>query len=247
MTDTTIELRLPLAARRELEQRAKLLAYLSNDWHLVEFGIALAAGIAASSVALTSFASDSLIEVLAASVIVWLFSAGRGASENAKRSAQQLLAAGYFLLVAYIVSHAVYDLIVGARPGASWAGSDSPRSPHRRCRCSRAPMRKVGHALNSSATVSEAGQKQSCAYLSIALLAVSLSMLFPAARPPRSSSPPSRSTRGARAGAAQPASAVLTAAPPGAQPAAPLRCRLNQTNRPGPALARIHGGDRSHP
>jgi divalent metal cation (Fe/Co/Zn/Cd) transporter len=31
--------------------------------------------------------------------------------------------------------------------------------------------RKVGRALNSSATVSEAGQNQICAYLSIALLA----------------------------------------------------------------------------
>lgn len=30
--------------------------------------------------------------------------------------------------------------------------------------------RKVGYALNSSATVSEAGQNQICAYLSIALV-----------------------------------------------------------------------------
>src|SRR5439155_19778108 len=95
-----------LAARTELEARAKLLAQLGNGWHLAEFGIALAAGIAAGSVALTSFAGDSLVEVLAASAIVWLFSAGRGGSERAERRAQQLIAGSYFLLVAYIVSHA---------------------------------------------------------------------------------------------------------------------------------------------
>ena len=171
MTQTTIELQSQLAARTELESRAKLLAQLGNGWHLAEFGIALGAGIAAGSVALTSFAGDSLVEVFAASAIVWLFSAGRGGSEQAERRAQQLIAGSYFLLVAYIVSHALYDLIAGSRPSASWVGIGlaaftAPTMPL----LARA-KRKVGRALNSSATVSEAGQNQICAYLSIALLA----------------------------------------------------------------------------
>jgi hypothetical protein len=84
MTQSTIELQSRLAARTELESRAKLLAQLGNGWHLAEFGIALGAGIAAGSVAVTSFAGDSLVEVLAASAIVWLFGAGRGGSEQAE-------------------------------------------------------------------------------------------------------------------------------------------------------------------
>jgi divalent metal cation (Fe/Co/Zn/Cd) transporter len=170
MAQTTIELGPRLGSRPLLEWRAKLLAYLGNGWHLVEFGIALGAGIAAGSVALTSFAGDSLVEVLAASVIVWLFSANRGASERAERRAQQLVAASYYLLVAYIVSQAFYDLLAGSRPSASWVGIGlaaftAPTMPL----LARA-KRKVGNALNSSATVSEAGQNQICAYLSIALL-----------------------------------------------------------------------------
>lgn len=106
MTQTTIELQPRLAAHTELESRAKLLAHLGNGWHLAEFGIALGAGITAGSVALTSFAGDSLVEVLAALAIVWLFSAGRGGSEQTERRAQQLIAGSYFLLVGYIVSHA---------------------------------------------------------------------------------------------------------------------------------------------
>jgi divalent metal cation (Fe/Co/Zn/Cd) transporter len=171
MTQTTIELESRPAARTKLERRAKLLAHLGNGWHVVEFAIALGAGIGAGSVALTSFAGDSLVEVLAASVIVWLFSAGRGASGDAERRAQQLVAASYLLLVAYIGSHAIYDLVATNKPATSWVGVGlaaftAPTMPL----LARA-KRKVGHALNSAATVSEAGQNQICAYLSLTLLA----------------------------------------------------------------------------
>ncbi len=54
MAQTMIELGPRLGSRPALERRAKLLAYLGNGWHLVELGIALGAGIAAGSVALTS-------------------------------------------------------------------------------------------------------------------------------------------------------------------------------------------------
>src|SRR5438105_13603833 len=117
MAQTTIELRNRLEPgadggdRARLERRAKRLAHLGNGWHLLEFGIALGAGIAAGSVALTGFAGDSLVEVLAALVIIWLFSAGRGASEQAEQRAQRLIAASYFLLVAYILAQAIDDLV----------------------------------------------------------------------------------------------------------------------------------------
>ena len=171
MAQTTIELQPRLGSRAQLERRAKRLAQLGNGWHLVEFGIALGAGVAAGSVALTSFAGDSVVEVLAASVIVWLFTAGRGDSEQAERRAQQLVAGSYFLLVAYIVSHALYDLVAGSHPSVSWVGIGlaaftAPTMPL----LARA-KRNVGRGLGSSATVSEAGQNQICAYLSLALLA----------------------------------------------------------------------------
>jgi divalent metal cation (Fe/Co/Zn/Cd) transporter len=170
MAQTTVELQPRLRERASLERRARELAYLGNAWHLLEFAVALGAGIAAGSVALTSFAGDSLVEIVAASVIVWLFSADRGASEGAERQAQKLLAGCYALLAAYIVSHALYDLVAASRPsvssvGVGLAAVTAPTMPL----LARA-KRDVGRALYSSATVSEAGQNQICAYLSIALL-----------------------------------------------------------------------------
>ena len=156
--------------RAALERRARLLAWGGNAWHVVEFAIAVGAGIAAGSVALVGFGIDSVIEALAGGVIVWLFSGGRGSSHAAERRAQQLIAASYGLLVAYIGVEAVRDLLGSHHPGASWAGIGlaaftAPTMPL----LARA-KRSVGRRLNSSAAVSEASQNMICAYLSIALL-----------------------------------------------------------------------------
>lgn len=157
--------------RARLERRAKLLAWGGNAWHFVEFLIAVVAGILAGSIALVGFGIDSLIESLAAFVIVWLFTGGRGASEQAEQRAQRLIAASYFVLVAYIAVEATRSLLSGDQPETSWVGIGlaaftAPTMPL----LARA-KRRIGHALNSSATVSEAAQNQICAYLSIALLA----------------------------------------------------------------------------
>jgi divalent metal cation (Fe/Co/Zn/Cd) transporter len=172
---TTVELqrRLPSRSQQErdaLERRAKLLAWGGNAWHVVEFAIAVGAGIAAGSVALIGFGIDSVIEALAGGVIVWLFSGGRGSSHTAERRAQQLIALSYAILVLYIGVEAIRDLLGSHHPEVSWVGIGlaaftAPTMPL----LARA-KRKVGRKLNSSATVSEASQNMVCAYLSIALL-----------------------------------------------------------------------------
>jgi divalent metal cation (Fe/Co/Zn/Cd) transporter len=161
----------PPQERAALERRAKLLAWSGNGWHVVEFAIAVGAGLAAGSVALIGFGIDSVIEALAGGVIVWLFSGGRGSSRTAERRAQQLIASSYALLVLYIAVEATRDLIGSNHPEASWIGVGlaaftAPTMPL----LARA-KRNVGRKLNSSATVSEASQNMICAYLSIALLA----------------------------------------------------------------------------
>jgi divalent metal cation (Fe/Co/Zn/Cd) transporter len=159
------------AERARLERRARLLAHGGNAWHVIEFAVALGAGIAAGSIALIGFGADSLVEVLAGTVIVWLFTSGRGSSARAERRAQQLIAVSFFVLAAYVAVEGVRDLASGHRPSATWVGIGlaavtAPTMPL----LARA-KRRVGHALGSSATVSEANQSRLCAYLSVALLA----------------------------------------------------------------------------
>lgn len=151
------------------QRRARLLAWSGNAWHLIEFGIAVGAGIAAGSIALVGFGADSLVEGLSGFVIVWLFTGSRLHSEAAERRAQQLVAGSYFILAAYVGIESVRTLIEGKHPGTSWVGIGlaaftAPTMPL----LARA-KRNVGRQLNSSATVSEAEQNMICAYLSVAL------------------------------------------------------------------------------
>jgi hypothetical protein len=83
----------PSAEHARLVRRARLLAWGGNAWHVIEFGIAVATGIAAGSIALIGFGFDSLIEALAGGVIIWRFGARRSHSEDAERRAQRLIAA----------------------------------------------------------------------------------------------------------------------------------------------------------
>lgn len=160
----------PSPERAKLEKRARLLAHGGNAWHLIEFSIAIAAGIIAASPALIGFGADSLIEALAGGVIVWLFSGGRGSSPEAERRAQQLIAISFFVLAAYVSVESLRDLVGGHHPSVSWVGIGlaaftAPTMPL----LARA-KRRVGRQLNSSATIQEASQNLLCAYLSVALL-----------------------------------------------------------------------------
>ena len=118
----------PTAAERpKLERRARQLAWGGIGWHLVEFAIALAAGLAAGSIALIGFGADSLIEALAGGVVLWLFTGNRRGSHDAERRAQQLIAASFFLLAAYVAVEAIRTLI--GRTTRNQAGSGSVSRP----------------------------------------------------------------------------------------------------------------------
>lgn len=156
--------------RSRLVRRAKLLAWGGNAWHLVEFAIAVAAGIAAGSIALLGFGFDSLIEGLAGFIIVWRFTGGRSDSEGAERRAQQLVAVSYFVLAAYVGVESVRTLLQASEPEASWVGIGLAAFTAPTMPLLAVAKRRVGNRLGSSATVSEGTQNMVCAYLSVALL-----------------------------------------------------------------------------
>jgi divalent metal cation (Fe/Co/Zn/Cd) transporter len=158
------------AARNRLLRRARLLAYAGIGWHVVEFAIALAAGLAASSIALVGFGVDSLIEALAGGVVVWLFAARRADSARAERRAQQIIAASFFLLAVYIGVEAVRALVGGDEPTASWVGIGLAAVTAPTMPLLARWKTRLAEQLGSSAAASEGAQTMLCAYLSVALL-----------------------------------------------------------------------------
>jgi divalent metal cation (Fe/Co/Zn/Cd) transporter len=156
--------------RAKLQRQARWLAWGGIAWHFLEFAIALGAGIAASSIALIGFGADSLIESLAGFVVLWLFTGRRINSPMAERRAQQLIAASFYVLAAYVGIQAARSLIGGNEPDPSWIGIGLAAFTAPTMPLLAMAKRRIGHKLGSSATVKEASQTQLCAYLSIALL-----------------------------------------------------------------------------
>jgi divalent metal cation (Fe/Co/Zn/Cd) transporter len=153
-----------------LEQRARRLAWLGIGWHVLEFAIAIAAGIAAGSIALIGFGADSLIEALAGAVVLWLFTGRRRGSHAAELRAQQLIAASFYVLATYIAVESARSLAGGDHPQPSWVGIGLAVVTATTMPLLAYAKRRVGNQLHSSAAVKEASQTQLCAYLSIALL-----------------------------------------------------------------------------
>ena len=157
-------------AREKWVRRARMLAWLGLGWHVVEAAVAIAAGVIASSIALVGFGVDSVIEAGAGIVVLWLMAGGRSSSPQAERRAQQLIAASFALLAAYIAFESARDLIDGHHPQASWVGIGLSVVTLATMPPLAIAKRRAAEHLGSSATKSESRQTMLCAYLSAALL-----------------------------------------------------------------------------
>lgn len=156
---------------RRLAGRARLLSWLSLAWMTAEGAVAIAAGVAAGSIALVGFGLDSAIEGFASVVIVWRFSGGRTFSHAAERRAQKLVAAQFFVLAPYVAIESVRALLGGDRPDASWAGIALAAVSVVVMPVLGIAKQRIAEAIGSAATKGEGRQNMLCAYLAAALLA----------------------------------------------------------------------------
>jgi divalent metal cation (Fe/Co/Zn/Cd) transporter len=102
-----------------LRRRGLRLAWFIVVWDVVEGIVAVAAGIAANSIALVGFGIDSAIEVFAAGVVIWQLRAGPTARQS---MALRLLAGTFAVLALYITIEAVRDLSLGDKASESPVG-----------------------------------------------------------------------------------------------------------------------------
>ncbi|MDP9255794.1 MAG: hypothetical protein M3Q31_04480, partial [Actinomycetota bacterium] len=161
---------LSVADRARLTRRTRALAWAGIGWHVLECAIAVAAGLAASSIALIGFGIDSAIESAAGLVVVWLFASRRAGSAVAERRAQRLIAGSFFALAAYVAVEALRSLAAGTEPSASWVGIGLAAVTAPTMPVLARYKRRLGRQLGSHATVSEGAQTMLCAYLSVGLL-----------------------------------------------------------------------------
>jgi divalent metal cation (Fe/Co/Zn/Cd) transporter len=156
--------------QQALTRKARTLTHLGLGWHVIEASVAIVAGVVAGSVALIGFGADSVIEAAAGLVVLWLVTGGRVSSGGVERQAQQLIAATFVLLAAYVTVESVRDLAGGHHPAASWVGVGLSAITLLAMPPLAAAKRRVASALGSSAAASESRQTMLCAYVSAAVL-----------------------------------------------------------------------------
>jgi divalent metal cation (Fe/Co/Zn/Cd) transporter len=160
----------PDPRRTKLVRRARFLAWLGIGWHALEATIALAAGIAASSIALVGFGADSVVESIAGFVLIWRFGGERHASDDAERRAYRLIGVSFWLIAAWVGIEAVRQLAAGSHPEASWIGIGLAAVTLVTMPPLAIAKARVAEQLHSAATRAEGRQNMLCAYLSVALL-----------------------------------------------------------------------------
>jgi hypothetical protein len=157
------------AVRLPLERRARALAWLGLAWHAAEFVVAVA-GASPPAHRADWLRRRLAIEALAGLVVLWLFTGRRLGSAVAERRAQQLVAASFVVLAAYVAVESVRTLVAADRPDVSWVGIGLAAVTIVVMPPLAVAKRRVGRSLGSAATMQEAEQTQLCAYLSVALL-----------------------------------------------------------------------------
>lgn len=150
-----------------LRRRAFFLEYTTIVWNAAEAIIAVTAGWIAGSIALIGFGLDSLVEVFAASVVLWEL---KGAAEDRQRKALRLIALSFFVLALYVAVEAVRDLVVREEAAESLVGIVLAAASLLVMPALAWGKSRVGSLLRSPVLIADSKETWLCSYLSAILL-----------------------------------------------------------------------------
>lgn len=112
-----------LSNRRQLQRRALRLEYATIAWNAGEAVLTIGLGIAAGSLALIGFGTDSIIEMFASLVVVWHILPGHTV-DDPRRTARglRLVSVAFAVLAVVLAVSATRDLVTGRQAGESILG-----------------------------------------------------------------------------------------------------------------------------
>lgn len=154
--------------RAVLSRRIRLLVAATITYNVVEAVVAIAAGTAASSIALIGFGLDSVIEVSSAAAVAWQFAAPD--PHQREKVALRVIAGSFFALAAYVTFEALRTLVLGAEAERSLVGIVLVSLSVVVMPVLSWAQRRAGRELGSASAVADSKQTLLCAYLSVAVL-----------------------------------------------------------------------------
>ncbi len=153
-------------------------------WMVLEASIAIGVGFATHSVSLQGFGIDSVIELVAGSVLLWrLIIERRGASlhavEQAERRAAWVVALSLFTLALYIIGDSIFSLLTKSRAEPSVWGIGLAIAAAIIMPVLWQGKLRIARRIGSAALKADAVCSVTCAYMSFALLiGLLLNILF---------------------------------------------------------------------
>jgi divalent metal cation (Fe/Co/Zn/Cd) transporter len=143
---------------------------------VIEFGVSAYAAITAHSPAMLAFGSDSLVELMSATVVLLQWVPGVSISE---RKAARATAALLFVLVLPVAASALASLALGLRPETSRAGIAITVAALLAMPVLAWLKRREARRAGNTALAADAVQSAACAYLAlIALAGLVMNALF---------------------------------------------------------------------
>ncbi len=150
-----------------LRRRGFGLEYASMAWMTAEAGVAIIAGVIASSIALIGFGLDSVIEFFAAAIVVWQL---RGEDEDRETRAVRLIGATFFALAGYLSVQSIRGLAGHARPEQSIPGLAVTAAALIVMPLLAVAKRRTGRALGNRTLIADSAETAFCALTSAATL-----------------------------------------------------------------------------
>jgi len=166
------------ATRAYDARKGRRLEYFTLGWNLTEAAVAVAAGIAAGSIALVGFGVDSLIECFSGATLLWRLQVHED-DERRERIATRLVGISFILLAAYVAFEAVKSVVLREEPQVSVVGIVLSCAALVVMPLLASAKRRVALRLESRSLDADSRQTDLCAYLSAILLGgLALNALF---------------------------------------------------------------------
>jgi len=144
-------------------------------WMVIEASIAITTGFATHSVSLEGFGVDSIIELVAGSILLWrLLVEKRGGSievvSNAERRASLITGISLFVLAVYIVADSTFAILTQSHPQVSLWGISLAIAAAIIMPLLWQGKLRVAKRIESAALKADAVCSVTCAYMSFTLL-----------------------------------------------------------------------------
>lgn len=158
----------------KLYRKALLLSYFTVGYNIIEFIVAIIAGILSGSIALIGFGLDSFVESLSGGIMIWRFrkhgKISKREEEIIERRAEKLIGYTFFILASYILYESIDKLTNREIPEPSLLGIIIAVISITVMPILFYMKYQTGKALNSRSLIADSKETLACSFLSIALL-----------------------------------------------------------------------------